>query len=307
MFCMNRMRHTHVHEADLNLLEPLHALLEERQITRAAIRCELSQPAMSRVLERLRKTFDDELLIRAGSVYERSPRGEQLLAELQDILPRLEAVIRGNRFDPATSRVHFQIATTDYAGATLLPKLYERIAQTAPLARLDVIAWDDAAFENVQAGRVDLAIIGLRDQFDLEYERLFTDEFVCLVSQKHPLRSQRLTLKTYLKYAHVTLAIKNGRQPWIDDMLAERGLERRVAFATPFHLAATFATSRSDLICTMSRRIAEQLAPFASVCLLEAPKGLPRVDYGMAWHRRLRDDAAQVWLRDQIRGVSATM
>jgi DNA-binding transcriptional LysR family regulator len=307
MFCMDRMRHTHVHEADLNLLEPLHALLEERQITRAAIRCELSQPAMSRALERLRQTFDDELLTRVGSVYERTPRGEQLLAELQDILPRLEAVIRGNRFDPATSSVHFQIATTDYAGATLLPKLYERFALTAPHARLAVIAWDDAGFANVEAGRVDLAIIGLRDQLNLENERLFTDEFVCLVSQTHPIRSQRLTLKNYLKYAHVTLAVKNGRQPWIDDMLAERGLERRVAFATPFHLAAIFATSKSELICTMSRRIAAQLAPLANVCLLDAPKGLPKVDYGMAWHRRLRDDAAQVWLRDQIRDVSSTL
>ena len=97
------MRAVHLREVDLNGLHTLYALLEERHVTRAAKRCFLSQPAMSRSLERLRESFGDELLIRTGRIYERTVRGEGLLRELQNLLPRLEALVRGEPFDPAQS------------------------------------------------------------------------------------------------------------------------------------------------------------------------------------------------------------
>ena len=95
------MRHTHLRHVDLNLLLALHALLEERHVTRAAKRCFLSQPAMSRALERLRETFGDQLLIRSGRAYERTVRGDSLLRELQSLLPRLESMVRGTGFRSA--------------------------------------------------------------------------------------------------------------------------------------------------------------------------------------------------------------
>src|ERR1700679_3027911 len=91
---MTPMRYTHDEEVDLNLLEPLRALLEERHVTRAAKRCRLSQPAMSRALERLRVMFGDDLLVRSGGVYVRTSRGERLLAEMQDLLPRIHISFR---------------------------------------------------------------------------------------------------------------------------------------------------------------------------------------------------------------------
>ena len=301
------MRLTHVREANLNLLQPLHALLEERQVTRAASRCGLSQPAMSRAFERLRETFHDELLVRTEGRYERTARGERLLAELQDLLPRLETAIRGDRFDPATSKDRFRIATTDYAGAILLPKLLEDISSVAPRVRLEVVAWNTAGVASVEAGRVDIAIVGVYDVSSLESEELFTDRFVCLVSQAHPLQNGRLTLRRYLSYAHVEIAVTNGRTPRIDDTLAELGFARRIAFRTPFSLSAILATSRSEMIYTMPCRLGVLLAPMAKVRMLNAPKELANFTYGMAWHRRLRDDAAQIWLRDRIRDVSATI
>jgi DNA-binding transcriptional LysR family regulator len=100
------MRFEHLAEADLNLLVPLYALLEERQVTRAALRCGLSQPAMSRAFDRLRSTFGDELLVRIDGKFERTVRAERLLGELRDLLPRLDTVLRGDRFEPATSPPH---------------------------------------------------------------------------------------------------------------------------------------------------------------------------------------------------------
>src|SRR5438874_13265479 len=92
---MSSMREVHLRNLDLNLLVPLHALLEERHVTRAAKRCFLSQPAMSRALERLREMFGDVLVVRSGRAYERTVRGERVLHELESLMPRLEAMVRG--------------------------------------------------------------------------------------------------------------------------------------------------------------------------------------------------------------------
>src|ERR1700692_2254949 len=162
-----------------------------------------------------------------------------------------------------TSKDRFRIATTDYAGAILLPKLLEDISSVAPRVRLEVVAWNTAGVASVEAGRVDIAIVGVYDVSSLESEELFTDRFVCLVSQAHPLQNGRLTLRRYLSYAHVEIAVTNGRSPRIDDTLAELGFARRIAFCTPFSLSAILATSRSEMIYTMPCRLGVLLAPMA--------------------------------------------
>jgi hypothetical protein len=106
---MPYMPYAHINRADLNLLHTLFALLEERHVTRAARRCFLSQPAMSRALDRLGEMFGDELLIRVGREYERTPRGERLLRDLESLFPRLELLLKGEHFDPAQSEVALAI------------------------------------------------------------------------------------------------------------------------------------------------------------------------------------------------------
>jgi DNA-binding transcriptional LysR family regulator len=152
------MPYAHINRADLNLLHTLFALLEERHVTRAARRCFLSQPAMSRALERLREMFGDELLIRAGHEYERTARGERLLRDLESLLPRLELLLKGDQFDPALSEERFRVTMTDHACAVLLPDLVRRVAGAAPKSRLEVVQWSDARFQNIEAGRLDLVL-----------------------------------------------------------------------------------------------------------------------------------------------------
>src|SRR6201993_1584151 len=141
------MRQTHLRNVDLNLLLALHALLEERHITRASKRCFLSQSAMSRALDRLREMFGDELLIRSGRAYERTVRGDTLLRELQSLLPRIEAMVRGEEFDPERSQERFRLAVTHHASITLIPPLIRRIRSAAPDIRLEVSQWQDRAYE----------------------------------------------------------------------------------------------------------------------------------------------------------------
>src|SRR4029077_9666753 len=139
---MHTMRGVHIRNLDLNLLQPLRALLEERHITRAAKICHLSQPAMSRALQRLRRMFGDSLLTRSGRGYERTARGERLLQDVQLLIPRLEAMVQGEQFDASRSRERFRLAMTDHASMIILPPLMDQIRAVAPNVRVDACAWN---------------------------------------------------------------------------------------------------------------------------------------------------------------------
>src|ERR1700741_3536995 len=126
------MRKTHLRNVDLNLLRTIQPLLEERHISRAAKRAFLSQPAMSRALNRLRATFGDPLLVRSDGAYERTPRAERVLRETEAIMRRLNALVDDQEFIPAQSRERFRIAMTDHGSTTLLPTRPERLLGAAP-------------------------------------------------------------------------------------------------------------------------------------------------------------------------------
>src|SRR5258707_14777169 len=138
---MSLMHRVHLRNLDLNLLVLLNALLEERHITRAAERSFLSQSAMSRALERLREMFGDPLLVRSGRAYERTVRGERVLRELEALMPGLEAMVRGEQFDPARSQERFRVAMTDHASMILMPSLVARVRRAAAHVKLEVSAW----------------------------------------------------------------------------------------------------------------------------------------------------------------------
>jgi DNA-binding transcriptional LysR family regulator len=294
------MRDVHLRQVDLNLLSTLYALLEERHVTRAAKRCFLSQPAMSRSLERIRDTFGDELLIRTGRSYERTVRGEWLLRELESLLPRLEALVRGEPFDPAQSRERLRVALTDNGSIALLPTLTQRIRTAAPDITLEIVAWHDRSFEDVEAGKIDLALSPLAAPPPLETERLFKEDFVCLLGAEHKLRSRRFTLKQYLELSHVAVGA-------LDRPLADLGLRRRVALSVPFLVPAVAAIAGSDLVVTLPRKLAKAVAALANVRFVEPPPEIKSFQYFMVWHPRLTAEPAQVWFREQLRIVAKTI
>lgn len=294
----------HVRRADLNLLRALFALLEERHVTRAAERCFLSQPAMSRALDRLRETFDDELLIRVSRHYERTARGERLLRDLERLLPRLDLLLKGEQFDPAQSEERFRMTMTDHACAVVLPDLVGRVASVAPKCRLEVIPWHDERFEDVEAGRLDLVLDVAGAPPKLNSEILFDDFFVCVVAARHAFKKGRFTLNQYLKYRHVVVDVLSGQQTPVDRPLAVLGLKRSVGLVLPYFQAACLAVAQSDMILTTPSRLARELEKTAAVRVIKAPPELAGFKYEMAWHARLTADPAHAWFRDQIRDVA---
>ena len=298
---MSNMRAVHLRSLDLNLLDPLYALLEERHVTRAAKRCFLSQPAMSRALERLREMFGDFLLVRRGRAYERTVRGERVLRELESLMPRLAAMVQGEEFDPARSQERFRVAMTDHASMILLPSLADRIKRAAVQVKLEVSAWRAQALEDVAAGRIDTALSAEVAPPTLETEVLFNLDFVCLVGFALRVRTRRFTLKQYLQFPHAMVETLDGQQTLVDRPLAQLGAKRRVALSLPFFVPAIFAIAQTDLILTVPRRLARIPAAIAGVRIVEPPREIKAFPYFMAWHRRLTNEPAHAWFREQLR------
>ncbi len=301
------MRDVHLRDVDLNLLHALRALLEERHVTRAAKRCFLSQPAMSRALERLREMFGDVLLVRSGRAYERTARGERLLRELELLMPRLEAMVRGEHFEPAQSQERFRVAMTDHASAVLLPLLLQRVRAAAANVKVEVSAWHDQIYEDMAAGRLDTALSAEAAPAVLEAEVLYKEDFVCLVGSAQRVGTRRFTLKQYLNVPHALVETWEGQQTLVDRPLAELGLKRRAALRIPFFVPTILTIARTDLTLTLPRRLAKTTASMAGVRMVEPPHEIKGFSYFMVWHPRLTAEPAHAWFREQLRTAARTI
>jgi len=308
MFTMITIRMMHIERIDLNLLGPLAALLDERHVSRAAERVGLSQPAMSRALQRLRDVLGDELLVRGARGYQLTPRAERIQRELVAILPRLEILLAGEVFDPRTAAETFRLASTDYPVSVFGPALFQQVFQQSPHSRLRVETLHEGILDDVERGAIDLVFYGVAAPPALHCEHLFEERFVCAMSADHPLAERTsITLDDYLACAHVAVTIADGSQTVIDRHLQTPGTPRRATLTMPFHNAALLAVRGTTLVATMPWRMAEQHAGDPDISLVSAPRELERMSYLMAWHPRLDDDPAQRWLRDTTRSVTAIL
>lgn len=291
---------------DLNQLLALQAILEERHITRAAARTSLSQPAMSRVLNRLRAALGDELLVRSGVGYERTPRGDRLLQELAVLLPRLNAVIEGNDFDPFTSQQRFRVTGTDYAAAIIVSGTVRLCRKFAPGVRVEVIGWTEDSYRYVEMGRCDVALgVGSvpTPPKGLKVEVLYHEHFVCLMSADCKFRGERFSLDEYLHRPHAVVTTAEGQQTMIDRPLADLGRARNIVLQSPYFMATALNIVDTDLIFTVPMRLALELSRLANFRQVLPPQEIADFPYTMIWHPRLGGDSGQAWFRDQIRAT----
>jgi DNA-binding transcriptional LysR family regulator len=180
------MRITHLRQADLNLLIVFTVLAEERNVTCAAARLLVNQPAVSHSLQRLRDMFHDDLLIRTSSGYQSTPKGERLLHELESTQARLDRLLRGKDFDPGAEETSFQIASTDHASYVICPLLCRTVLAPAGKVSFHFMPLHDGTFEAMEKGRIDL-VLTADDGYapaHLAKEAIFEVEFVCVVAKE---------------------------------------------------------------------------------------------------------------------------
>jgi len=286
-----------VSTADLRLLA---ILLEERHVSRTAARAHLSQPAMSRALQRLRIAFGDELLVRGDGVYRLTPRAERIERELPVLLGQLDALVGDAEFDPASASNAFRILGTDYIARVLAPRLLPRLLDRSPRSTVSFESWNDRVFDDLERGRSDVAIRAVPGREGLRSEELFGDRYVCVMATDHPYAGKkRLTLKQYLGCRHIAVDLGEGRQPTVDGRLEASESARDIVLRAP-HFDTAVATARATrLVATVPLGVA--LGP--DLAIVAVPREIERLSFRLVWHPRLDAEPAQQWLRDLIRSV----
>lgn len=294
---------------NLNLLVALDALLTEVNVTRAAARLGITQSAMSHALRQLREVFDDALLTRGRSGMVLTPRAQQLTVPIRRGLLELQRALRNEpAFDPRTSSRHFTLAMGDYFAAMLLPPLLELLGREAPRVDLDVRPVDfRRTAELLESGGLDLAIGVSVDAPSLRQQKLFTEDFACLVREGHPDVKRKLTLETYLRLPHALMSPRGEGHGIVDTVLGKMGHSRRIALRIPYFVTAPLIIARSDLVLTAPRRMAERFAKAWQLQVLKPPIALSTFSVVQVWHERYEDDPAHRWLRSAVARAGASL
>ncbi len=285
---------------DVGLVVPLAALLEEKNVTRAARRVGLSPSATSHALGRLRIVIGDPLLVRAGRSLVRTPRGEELLDPARRAVAELESVFRPPaKLDPSTLRAAFRIATTDHGQLVVLGEVDRLLSREAPLVDLYAVPHDRGSYAAMRDGQADVAISVFRDvPPDFGHVALWEDELVAVVRAGHPLARGRVTERRFVAFDHalVTPLGTTPRGP-IDEALAARGLSRRVARTFPTFVDAAHFVAESDYVMALPATVVRRVARVLQLRPIRAPVPMLRYTMTMIWQRRLDADPAHAWLR----------
>lgn len=309
---MNLMMYIHemnLTALDLNLLVALDALITEAHVGRAAMRINLSQPAMSHALRRLRGMLDDPLLVRAGGRMELTPRALALRAPLREALDQVRGLFTVENFNPATSTRQFSLMMPDHLLNLIVAPLTEKIARSAPGVRLDVAAWRGPAIMTPELARsIDLVIACTADSFPAFHrQRLFADTDALAVRRGHPLGQKLKRLDGFLKARHVAVVGRGQREDPIDGWLRENGVQRRIALTVPSYLQALHMAADTELVAFVPRRLIEAQAGSLGLQAVAPPLD-PGMDEEFMFHpTRAQGDAASLWLRKQVIAIGRSL
>ena len=281
---------------DLNLLVTLNAVLTEKHLTRAGEQLGLSQPSMSHALGRLRRMFDDELLIRIGREYELTPLATELLDPLRNILKEIELTIeRRPHFDPGRDERVFTVAASDYATYLVFQPALQRIQHEAPRVHLQIHPLRPRAREETEAGEIDMSIWPLDVGPDLPHEVLFTDRWVAIAWEGHDEVDDTLSLDQFLALPHVAYL------PGIlEDRMAAEHPEETIAMSLESFFLLPFMLTRTRYIAVVHERLARRLQSLGDFKILELEFETEPITEAIYWHPRLTLDPGHRWLRELL-------
>ena len=291
-----------VQGVDLNLLRVFDAVLRDRGVTAAARRLDLTQPAVSNALARLRALFDDALFVRTSAGMDATPFARELAGPVRQALALLEsALAHGPGFDPATSTRAFRFYMSDLGQIEFLPPLVERALRLAPSVRLEAVALEvEDIAEALGSGTLDLAV-GFLPGLGPPVRRLplFRDPYVCLMRAGHPLAQKKLTRKAFLAASHALVSYRGGHRV-IEEALERAGLARRISLRVPHFTVVPMVLERSDLVLTLPARVARVFERRTGLRSMPIPLPLPPAEVAAHWHERFEGDPGGRWLREQV-------
>ncbi|CAM3992428.1 LysR family transcriptional regulator [Bordetella tumbae] len=292
---------------DLNLLVTLEALLVEQNVSRAANRLHLSQPAVSAQLSRLRDMFDDPLLIPAQRGMTPTAKALDLLDPLRRSLDQVRTTVsQHSDFAPAQATLTTVIACTDYLQAALAQPLVLQLRKRAPGVRLALRSLDLPQLDAQMArGEVDLALMtpGVAAP-SLRTRHLFDERYVLIGRRGHPKLRRSITVAEFAQLEHVIVSLRGGDfvTP-VDDTLAAQGYKRNVVLSTSSFLFLPEIVSQSDFVALVPQRLVRDRA--SQLRIVECPFPVDGFEVGMVWHERNHSHPGQRWVREELAAVSS--
>ena len=285
---------------DLNLLRVFDAVARERHVTRAAEKLNLSQPAVSNALTRLRAALGDELFLRRPGGVEPTALALSLAGPVAEVLDRLRQTLSVHApFDPATTERIFTVAFSEYAESVLAPALLEAMGQQAPRALLAIRHADRTnALDLLETGEAEMAVAVLPDPPALYTRLLLLPEvFVTVMRPDHELAAGEMTLERFTRVPHLLHSPNGSRDGALDQPLRAAGFPRRLG-AVVAHLGAVpEILARTDMVMTLSSRLAQKLAEAHGLVLRPCPVEIEHLRLSLVFHRRFEADAGHAWLR----------
>lgn len=297
-----------IKNVDLNLLVVFAAMVEHRSVTKAAEQLDLSQPAMSAAVARLRLLFDDPLFVRSGWQMQPTPRAIELAGPVQHVVESIRTdILQRLAFDPATARRSFDLLMPDIGEVNFLPRILTHLATHAPYIDLRTLSMPrNAAAAALESGAAELALGYFPDlkKPGFYQQKLIESSHVCVVRTDHPVIGARMTQAQFLAASHAVVK-PDGREHVFEQFLQEKGLQRRVVVELSHFMSLLPIVESSDLVATVPQDLAEFFIAHGQVRMVETPIKPPKIGVHLFWHQRFQKDPAHAWLRGAIHGVFA--
>ncbi|WP_028603871.1 LysR family transcriptional regulator [Ottowia thiooxydans] len=287
---------------DLNLLVTLETLLAEQNVTRAAERLHLSQPAVSTQLGRLRELFDDPLLIPIQRGMTPTAKALELLGPLRQALDQVRATLAEHRhFNPEKADLTVVIACTDYLQTAVVRPLAVALRKQAPGLRIALRHLEPSALETQMAGgEVDLALMTPEHgPGSLRSRHLFDERYVLIGRRGHPGLRGSLSVERFAQLDHVIVSLRGGdfTTP-VDEGLAALGYRRKVALSAASFLVVPEIVAHSDFVALVPERLVRDHRD--ALMIVECPFPVQGFSVSMLWHERNHSHSGQRWVREIV-------
>lgn len=288
---------------DLNLLRVLVQVHADRNVSLAAEHLDMSQPAVSSALKRLREALGDRLFIPTARGMQATPLADQIAPQIAAALASIGKTMACKvSFDAATSLRQFAIAMTDIGEVHFLPPLARTLRARAPGVGIATVRNTAVNLRvEMEQGKVDLALGHLPDlTTDFHQRLLFEQRYVCLFRKGHPLESADDALATYVRAEHALVLSVGTGHGRVDEIIDKSGIDRRIRLRVPHFVALTDVLESSDLVATVPEVFARRSVQRFHLAFRPHPVELPPIEIRVFWHAKYHQDPANRWLRDVI-------
>jgi DNA-binding transcriptional LysR family regulator len=290
-------------DIDLNQLVLFQHLMVERRVSKVAEKLGLTQPAVSNTLAKLRRQFGDDLFVRTPTGMMPTPFAEQLAEPVGYALGMIHSGLnQQSRFEPASVKRSMTIGMTDIGEIVFLPELVDRLRREAPGVSLCTVRTTATNLrEDMEAGKVDLAI-GPLPQLKAGFfqRRLFRQRYVCLFRKGHALDRKRLSLADFKAAEHLIIVSAGTGHGKVDDLIRRAGVDRTARLTIPHFVSVGHLLSRTDMVATVTERLAESLVEPFDLTYRPHPIDLPEIAINVFWHAKVHRSPAHQWLRGVV-------